>query len=272
MIAGRDHDQADRCVPTGGEVLDIVAVGPGRIPALVALCSLGLRVGGPIGAVAAGSVVAGLRHPAVVVIAPAARRIVPRLAGLRRERPALRTVLLSDDPDLAPPSGIDEQLPADAPDDVIMGRIVVHLAHARASAPRRLPVADETILDLDARALRQRGRLIHLRPLECRLLEELARSPGRPLTREWLVTRAWTTPPPQGSRTVDVHVRWLRQKLEPDPRRPIHLLTVRGFGYRLDPEPDAPAAAVEVATLEGRRSVNEPFTSQEGDVDLSHPR
>jgi DNA-binding response OmpR family regulator len=37
---------------------------------------------------------------------------------------------------------------------------------------------------------------------------------------------------------VDVHVRWLRQKLEPDPRRPIHLLTVRGLGYRLEPDPD----------------------------------
>jgi DNA-binding response OmpR family regulator len=35
---------------------------------------------------------------------------------------------------------------------------------------------------------------------------------------------------------VDVHVRWLRQKLEPDPRRPIHLLTVRGLGYRLEPD------------------------------------
>jgi DNA-binding response OmpR family regulator len=40
---------------------------------------------------------------------------------------------------------------------------------------------------------------------------------------------------------VDVHVRWLRQKLEPDPRRPIHLLTVRGLGYRLEPDPDGAA-------------------------------
>jgi DNA-binding response OmpR family regulator len=48
--------------------------------------------------------------------------------------------------------------------------------------------------------------------------------------------RAWPSLPRHGSRTVDVHVRWLRQKLEPDPRRPIHLLTVRGLGYRLEPD------------------------------------
>jgi DNA-binding response OmpR family regulator len=100
-------------------------------------------------------------------------------------------------------------------------------------------VADDTVLDLDARALRRRGRLIHLRPLESRLLEELARSPGRPLSRDLLIERAWPTVPPAGSRTVDVHVRWLRQKLEPDPRRPVHLLTVRGLGYRLEPDPES---------------------------------
>lgn len=252
MIAGRDHDLDHEMAAMRGDVLDVVVVGAGRIPALAAMRTLGLRVSDPIRAIAAGSFVASLHLPAIVVIEPSARGVVPVLARLRHERPALRTILLSDDPAAACPDDIDEQLSADAPDDVIMGRLVVHLAHARASAPRRLLVADDTILDLDVRALRRRGRLIHLRPLECRLLEELARSPGRPLTREWLVDRAWTTPPPRGSRTVDVHVRWLRQKLEPDPRRPIHLLTVRGLGYRLDPEPDGPSPAVRI-TPPGRR-------------------
>lgn len=219
--------------------VDIVVVGDGSIPTMP-MRTLGLRITDPIRASAAGAFVAGLHQPAVVVVGPSARRILPVLARLRQDRPGLRILLLSKDPHAACPHGIDEQLAWDTPADVLMGRLVMQLAQARASSPRRLPVADDTVLDLDARALRRRGRLIRLRPLECRLLEELARSPGRPLTREWLVDRAWATPPPHGSRTVDVHVRWLRQKLEPDPSRPIHLLTVRGLGYRLDPEPAGP--------------------------------
>jgi DNA-binding response OmpR family regulator len=210
-----------------------VVVGAGPTPAL------GLRIGDPLGPSMAASVVAGLQQPAVVVIHPTAARAVPQLRRLRRARAGLRIILLSTHREAPCPEDVDEILPVDASDDVVMGRVVIQLAEARAAAPRRLPVADDTILDIDARALRRHGRLIRLRPLESRLLEELARSPGRPLTRDWLVERAWPSPPPHGSRTVDVHVRWLRQKLEPDPRRPIHLLTVRGLGYQLEPDPPA---------------------------------
>jgi DNA-binding response OmpR family regulator len=167
--------------------------------------------------------------------------VLPVLARARAERPDLRVIALTTDAGRTAIAGIDELLSAGVQPDELVGRVVVHLAHARAAAPRRLPVAEDTVLDLDARALRRRGRLIHLRPVESRLLEELARSPGRPLSRDWLMERAWSSPPPTGSRTVDVHVRWLRQKLEPDPRRPIHLLTVRGLGYRLEPDPDGAA-------------------------------
>jgi DNA-binding response OmpR family regulator len=201
--------------------------------------ALGLRIGQPLRPSVAASVVAGIQQPAVVVVHASAARVVPKLRHLRRDRADVRVILLSADREVSLPLGVDEVLPADASEDVIMGRVVIQLAEARSAAPRRLPVADDTILDLDARALRRRGRLIHLRPLESRLLEELARAPGRPLTRDWLVERAWPSPPPRGSRTVDVHVRWLRQKLEPDPRRPIHLLTVRGLGYQLEPDPPA---------------------------------
>jgi DNA-binding response OmpR family regulator len=95
-------------------------------------------------------------------------------------------------------------------------------------------VGDGAELDLTARALRRHGRLVRLRPMEFRLLEELARNPGRPVTREWLLRRVWGSHELDGSRTVDVHIRWLRAKVERDPENPEHLLTVRGVGYQLE--------------------------------------
>ena len=98
-----------------------------------------------------------------------------------------------------------------------------------------LPVADGFDLDLVGRRLRQDGRPIHLRPREFDLLVTLASSPGRALTRGQLIALAWDAGGHIGPRTVDVHVHWLRAKIERQPRRPIYLVTVRGFGYRLDP-------------------------------------
>lgn len=219
-----------------GPTADVVLAGGPDTPALRAADALGLRVVRTSDPVTTLSLVACLAQPAVVLVWPPVGPIVDALARLRRERPALRLVVCHVRAE-RPPSDVDEVLPPGLPDDEVVGRIVIHLAHARASAPRRLPVADGTVLDVEARALRRRGRLIHLRPVESRLLEELARSPGRPLGRDWLMARAWPSPPPTGSRTVDVHVRWLRQKLEPDPHRPVHLLTVRGIGYQLEPDP-----------------------------------
>ena len=101
----------------------------------------------------------------------------------------------------------------------------------------RLPVADGFELDLAARELRHAGRPVRLRPMEFRLLATLAADPGRAFTRRQLLDLAWNPRRPIDLRTVDVHVHWLRTKIEPEPARPTHLVTVRGFGYRLDPWP-----------------------------------
>jgi DNA-binding winged helix-turn-helix (wHTH) protein len=239
--ANRGRDQARMRRPA--VVADVVVVSDGHAPTLTALRALGLRISHIRDARAIRQLLDELRQPAVIVVYPSARVVVDEIARVQAERPELRAVLLSREPGSPCPAGVDEILPADAPEDEVMGRVVVQLAHARSAAPRRLPVADDTVLDLDAGALRRRGRLIHLRPLESRLLEELARSPGRPLSRDWLMERAWSSVPAPGSRTVDVHVRWLRQKLEPDPRRPVHLLTVRGLGYQLEPDAGWPLEA-----------------------------
>ncbi len=74
---------------------------------------------------------------------------------------------------------------------------------------------------------------INLSPKEFKILELFLRHPKRVWSRDQLLERVWGHDFIGDSKTVDVHIRWLREKLELDPSRPIHLVTVRGFGYRL---------------------------------------
>jgi DNA-binding response OmpR family regulator len=102
---------------------------------------------------------------------------------------------------------------------------------------RTLPVATDLDVELDliARELRRGGRPVHVRPKEFLLLAVLASNPGRAFSRRQLLDLAWDAERGIHTRTVDVHVHWLRAKIEAVPRRPVHLVTVRGYGYRLDP-------------------------------------
>jgi two-component system, OmpR family, response regulator RegX3 len=59
--------------------------------------------------------------------------------------------------------------------------------------------------------------------------------PGQVFTRAELIAGVWGAGYVGGDRTVDVHIRWIRAKLEENPSRPVHVITVRGTGYRLDP-------------------------------------
>ena len=69
---------------------------------------------------------------------------------------------------------------------------------------------------------------------EFELLTTLLRNKGAVLTREYLITQVWGYDFNGDPRTVDVHVRWLREKIEKDPAKPERLQTVRGVGYRID--------------------------------------
>ncbi len=87
-------------------------------------------------------------------------------------------------------------------------------------------------LDTERMELTHAGEAIPLNVQEFRLLEVLARNPDRILSRDTLLSEAWGYDTETATRTVDVHVAWLRQKLgEQD--RPRHLVTVRGYGYKL---------------------------------------
>ncbi len=76
------------------------------------------------------------------------------------------------------------------------------------------------------------GHPLDLKPKEFELLLFFARHPQAVLSRDVLLERVWGYDYPVDTRTVDVHIRWLREKIEPEPSRPVHLLTVRGLGYR----------------------------------------
>jgi two-component system phosphate regulon response regulator PhoB len=73
---------------------------------------------------------------------------------------------------------------------------------------------------------------VNLSPKEYRLLELFMQNPRRVWSRDKLLEQIWGFDYFGDSKTVDVHIRWLREKLETNPSNPEHLLTVRGFGYR----------------------------------------
>ena len=109
---------------------------------------------------------------------------------------------------------LDQSLPGDQPGGVLS--------------------ADGLELDSDTRQVKRDGNVIALRPKEFELLAYLMRNPSIVLSRDRLLERVWGYDYAGDTRTVDVHVRWLREKIEADPGRPKLLITVRGAGYRFE--------------------------------------
>ena len=88
-------------------------------------------------------------------------------------------------------------------------------------------------LDIDAHAARVEGEAVELRPKEFELLESLMRRKNRLATRDTLIDEVWGPSYFGDTKTLDVHIKRLRQKLEPDPSQPRHIVTVRGLGYKI---------------------------------------
>jgi len=107
------------------------------------------------------------------------------------------------------------------------------LAAEQAGGRERLVFGDLTI-DIASRTVFLRGEPVSLKPKEYDLLLFLARHRGMVLSRDLILERVWGWDFVGGSRTVDVHIRWLREKLEPDPSSPTRIVTVRGVGYRFE--------------------------------------
>jgi DNA-binding response OmpR family regulator len=90
----------------------------------------------------------------------------------------------------------------------------------------------ELTIDFDRRMVTLGGEEVRVTYVEFEILAALAGSPGRVLTRETLLEHVWGDSEYRDPRTVDVHIRHLREKLEQDPKEPEFLFTVRGVGYR----------------------------------------
>ncbi|HXF73402.1 MAG TPA: response regulator transcription factor [Actinomycetota bacterium] len=117
----------------------------------------------------------------------------------------------------------------------LVSRVRAHLRRVGMVAPAS---ADEVLrggpveMDVARHEVRVGGQLVALPPKEFELLEVLLRRRGRLLTRGFLIEQVWGPGYVGDTRTLDVHVKRLRRKIERDPHAPEHLLTVRGLGYR----------------------------------------
>ena len=94
--------------------------------------------------------------------------------------------------------------------------------------------AGDLALSPDRHRVMLRGVELNLRPKEFDLLAHLMRHPGLALSRDQLMSAVWGYDYPGDARTVDVHIRWLREKIEDDPSRPRRIETVRNIGYRFN--------------------------------------
>jgi DNA-binding response OmpR family regulator len=115
-------------------------------------------------------------------------------------------------------------------------------AALRRAEMTRLDGGDEPLdrgalhIDVAKRTTELNGEPVQLTYVEFEILSVLARHPGRVYTRDMLLDRIWGDSAYRDQRTIDVHIRHLREKLEQDPRVPEYLLTVRGVGYRFKDE------------------------------------
>lgn len=93
----------------------------------------------------------------------------------------------------------------------------------------------EFTLEPEKRRISHVERVVRLTPKEYHLLEFLMRHAGNVLTRRQIMKEVWETDYLGDTRTLDVHIRWLREKIEPNPRAPAYLKTIRRVGYIFDP-------------------------------------
>lgn len=113
-------------------------------------------------------------------------------------------------------------------------RALLRRAETAPGEEAELITAADLSIDLRRREASLRGQALTLKPKEFDLLVFFLRNRGRALTREQLLDQIWGYDFAGDTRTVDVHVSWLRQKIEDNPAKPARLITIRGVGYRFD--------------------------------------
>jgi two-component system response regulator RegX3 len=117
----------------------------------------------------------------------------------------------------------------------LVSRVHANLRRARSEAIRpteEVLTGGPVRMDIARHEVTVRGQAVAMPPKEFELLESLLRRRGRLLTRELLIDEVWGADYYGDTRTLDVHMKRLRRKVEEDPHLPVHLVTVRGLGYK----------------------------------------
>ena len=115
----------------------------------------------------------------------------------------------------------------------LLRRSAAQAADGSAEASEVMKSGDLEI-DLASHSATLRDEPLAMKPREFLLMALLMANRGRAFTRDQILERLWGHDYIGDSRTVDVHVRWLREKIEPEPSRPRRIVTIRGVGYRFD--------------------------------------
>ena len=113
-------------------------------------------------------------------------------------------------------------------------RLAYRVKRAVGSQPGRFLRAGDIHVDTLKRNVKCRGHVLHLTPKEVGLLSLLIAHAGEQVSRRDIMNLVWDTDYIEDTRTLEVHICWLRRKLEDDPKRPKHILTARGQGYRFE--------------------------------------
>ncbi len=130
-------------------------------------------------------------------------------------------------------SGADDYVTKPFVPEELLARVRAHLRRRPHNAANAFVLGDLQVIPDEGVARYADGSELHLTSTEFRLLTDLASVNGRVLSREDLLERVWGYDYFGDSRLVDVHIRRLRTKIEPDPGNPVFLVTVRGAGYKL---------------------------------------
>ncbi len=188
-------------------------------------------------------------HPQLILVDAASMRTSGKriCQALRRAAPGIPLLIIVEE-DAVEDSKLQADIVLHLP--FTLQKLINRIHPLLPTTPANVLLAGPIQLDLQHRMVRCYNRQTRLTPRLTTLLRMLMEHPGEVIERERLFREAWETTYAGDMRTLDVHISWLRQAIEEDPRRPRFIKTLRGQGYRLDIEDlDAPTQPVSLSDL-----------------------